>query len=70
MNSDKLTELEIRKSKSGIKEKIYMMDKDFTRSFIKMEVITGGLDAEETFDKASTVSFITLGGILRLSNYD
>ena len=43
MPSDKLTELGIRKSKSGIKEKNYMMDKDFTYSFTLIVVSTGGL---------------------------
>ena len=43
MPSDKLTELGIKKSKSGIKEKNYLMDRDYIYSFILMAVSTGGL---------------------------
>ena len=44
MPSDKLTELGIKKSKSG--KKSYMMDKDFTYSFILIVVSTGGLTTD------------------------
>ena len=46
MPSDKLTELGIKMSKSGIKEKNYMTDKGFTYSFILMAVSTGGLSTD------------------------
>jgi hypothetical protein len=46
MPSDKLTELGIKKSKSGKKEKNYMMDKDFICSFILIVVSTGGLSTD------------------------
>ena len=46
MPSDKLTELGIKKSKSGIKEQKLLMDKVFTYSFILMAVSTGGLNTD------------------------
>jgi len=46
MPSDKLTELGIRKSKSGKKKKNYMTGKGFTCSFILMAVSTGGLSTD------------------------
>ena len=46
MPSDKLTELGIKKSKSGKKEKNYMTDKVFTYSFTLMVVSTGGLSTD------------------------
>jgi hypothetical protein len=44
--SDKLTELGIKKFKSGKKEKNFMTGKVFTFSFILMAVSTGGLSTD------------------------